>query len=132
MDIDEEFADDRRTTGGRRASDTPTVPLRDHLETLIRGVRTELHLEITDVAAKVDDLAKECRESSKGNESKLQVLQDEMRSRFHKMIGDVAALRLMEEHRQGQRDARTEQRAWVQWLPGAIAAAAAVYVSFFT
>ena len=49
--------DDRRDTpsGGRRTYDPPAVGLREHLEMLIRGIRTELHLEVTTVSAKVDE-----------------------------------------------------------------------------
>lgn len=131
MQIDDEFEDKRGSEyGGRRASDAPTVPLRDHLETLIRGVRTELHLEITDVATKLDELGRECRESAQENRALTQLHYEEGRTRFHKLIAEVAALRLNEERRAGEKDARVGLRGWVQWLPGVLAAAAAVYVAF--
>lgn len=117
MDIDDEFEDKRSEAGGRRSSDVPTVPLRDHLETLIRGVRTELHLEITDVAAKVDVLAAEHRESS-----------DEHGKRLHRLTGEVRGLSQLEGRR---KETRTRARDWLQWFPSLLAVLIAAYVAFF-
>lgn len=121
MDIDDEFREDKRSeSGGRRASDVPTVPLREHLETLIRGVRTELHLEITDVAVKVEQFTRECRESW-----------DKQDTRLHKLTGEVRGLHALEQKRQGGKEARAADRAWVQWIPSLIAVLIAAYVAFF-
>lgn len=108
--IDEEFEDDQRTAGGRRASDSPTVPLRDHLETLIRGVQVNIQVELADLAQKIETVSR----------------------RQHRVMNDVAALKLMEEHRRGGQDARTGMRTWVQWLPSFLAVLLAGYVAFFS
>lgn len=103
--------EDRRTTevGGRRASDPPGVPLREHLETIIRGIATRVELEISGLTEKFERLERE----------------------IHKMRGELAALIAAEQLRQGQRQAHQETRLWVQWTPTVVAVLIAGYVAFF-
>ena len=124
MQIDGEFDDDRRGSSGRRASDAPTVPLRDHLETLIRGIEIRHEQEMSNLHAELKEFVQECREAW-----------DKADAKLHKLKTEVAALRLLEEHRRGEQEGHKESRTGLQWilawLPSTVAAAAAVYVAFF-
>jgi hypothetical protein len=101
---------DRRETlhSGRRSGDPPGVPLREHLETLIRGMQVRIDLELGDLGAKVDGCSKA----------------------IHKLKGEVHALAQIEQRREGREEAqRSATRAvtsWVQWLPTLVACFTAI------
>jgi hypothetical protein len=116
VQVDDDFEGQRGSEyGGRRSSDAPTVSLREHLETLIRGIQIRQEQEVAELHASLKEFVVECRESWAKHDDKL-----------HKVKTEVSALRLIEENRRGQKDAQKETRLWVQWLPSVIAAGAAV------
>lgn len=103
---------------GRRESDPPGVPLREHLETLIRGVQIQVELEISELARDVRQADETCREGMRS-----------LGESVHKLKGEVAALNLLESQRVGEEKARASTRSWVQWLPAVVSMGAAVYVA---
>lgn len=109
---------------GRREYDPPGVPLREYLETLIRGSQVKVEMELSDIARTLREYDQSCREG-----------QQELQVGLHKLKGEVHALAQVDTVRdvkdQIERDRSTVTRSWLQWLPSLLAAAAALYVAFF-
>lgn len=104
---------------GRREYDPPGVPLREHLETLIRGVQIRFEHDTAELARAIREGNDHCRDQF-----------EELGKSLHKLKGDVQGLRQLNARRQGELDAKKRLGEWARWIPAVVSVLLAAYVAF--